>query len=155
MIAAVGNADPGAGAREALQRDVRAGLEAFPSGAPVLVRARAGLSLLIGRAVREAGRKLVLLLPSQAALPAALPPRDHAAVGELLLLADQVRLLPFDPADRDACVSADERLIRGCGRVLAVWDGSPSSPQDPTAHLVAFARGRGLPVHVIHPREAR
>ncbi|MDT0470807.1 hypothetical protein RM863_01455 [Streptomyces sp. DSM 41014] len=44
-------------------------------------------------------------------------------------------MLPFEPLDRDACVSADERLVAGCNR-LAVWDGSPCSGRGATAHVV-------------------
>jgi len=106
---------------------------------------------VFGRAVRAAGRKLTVLLPSQGALPAVLPERDRRAAGELLVLAEHVRLLAFDPADRDACVGADERVVATCRSVLAVWDGSPSDGHDATAHLVAFARARGIQVDVVWP----
>ncbi|MFQ6148510.1 hypothetical protein ACLMNJ_36550 [Streptomyces seoulensis] len=54
--------------------------------------------------------------------------------------------LPFDPLGRDACVSVDERLVAGCSWLLAVWDGSPSSGHDATAHMVAYACARGIAV---------
>ncbi len=56
-----------------------------------------------------------------------------------------MRLLPYDPEGRDACVEADERMIRTSRRLLAVWDGSPSDERDATAHLVAYARAQGHP----------
>jgi hypothetical protein len=87
-------------------------------------------------------------------VPALLPQRDRMAVGELLALAQQVRLLAYDPADRDACVGADEQVIAGCGQLVAVWDGSPSSGRDATAHLVAYARAHGVPVEVLWPEGA-
>ncbi|MFJ9161463.1 hypothetical protein ACIRPS_32230 [Streptomyces griseoviridis] len=59
-------------------------------------------------------------------------------------------MLPFEPLDRDACVSADERLVAGCNR-LAVWDGSPCSGRGATAHVVAYARTRGVAVDVVWP----
>jgi hypothetical protein len=151
MIAAVGHTDLTAGTLELLETELSARLERLAQEAAGLVRAGAGLPVVFGRAVRRAGRKLAVLLPVQGAVPAVLPERDRAAAGELLVLAEQVRVLPFDPADRHACVSADERLIESCRRVLAVWDGSPSTGRDATAHLVAFARTRGIPVEVIWP----
>ncbi|GAA0402035.1 hypothetical protein [Streptomyces luteireticuli] len=152
MIAVVGHPDLAVGA--SLADGLRDALEGCATGASVLVRAGAGLPLLVGQAVREAGRKLVVLLPRPFPGTATLPPRDRAAAGELLLLAEHVRLLPYDPADRDASVSADEQLIASCRQVVAVWDGSPSSGRDATAHLVAFARGRGIPVTVLRPAGA-
>lgn len=152
MIAVVGHPDLAAGA--SLTADLRAVLERCTTGASFLVRAGAGLPVIVGRAVREAGRKLVVLLPAPAPGASALPPRDRAAAGELLVLAEHVHLLPYDPADRDASVSADERLITSCRQVVAVWDGSPSNGRDATAHLVAFARTRGIPVEVFWPTSA-
>ncbi|MFF4218239.1 hypothetical protein [Streptomyces nondiastaticus] len=152
MIAVVGHRDLAAGT--SLAADLRDLLERCTTGASVLVRAGAGLPLVVGRAVREAGRKLVVLLPAPAPGAAALPAYDRAAAGELLVLAEHVRLLPYDPADRDASVSADEQLIRSCRQVVALWDGSPSDGRDATAHLVAFARARGIPVTVFWPPSA-
>ncbi|MGK5545891.1 hypothetical protein ACSNOH_14320 [Streptomyces sp. URMC 127] len=152
MIAVVGHRDLAAGT--SLAADLRDLLDRCTTGAAVLVRAGAGLPVVVGRAVREAGRKLVVLLPAPARGVAAFPPYDRAAAGELLVLADEVRLLPYDPADRDASVSADEKLVRSCRQVVALWDGSPSDGRDATAHLVAYARARGIPVTVFWPAGA-
>jgi hypothetical protein len=51
-------------------------------------------------------------------------------------------------------VSADEQLLSDCGRLLAVWDGSPSRGRDATAHMVAYARARGIPVEIVRPSGA-
>ncbi|MEU5185639.1 nucleoside 2-deoxyribosyltransferase [Streptomyces klenkii] len=152
MIAVVGHRDLAAGT--SLAAELRHLLERCTTGASVLVRAGAGLPVVVGRAVREAGRKLVVLLPAPAPGAAALPPYDRTAAGELLVLAEHVLLLPYDPADRDASVSADEQLIRSCRQVVALWDGSPSDGRDATAHLVAYARARGIPVTVFWPAGA-
>lgn len=151
VIAVVGHRDIGNRTLELVEAELRARLDRLAEGAAALVRVGAGLPLVFGRAAREAGRKLTVLLPAQGAVPAVLPERDRSAAGELLVLAEQVRLLPFDPADRDACVGADERLVATCRTVLAVWDGSPSDGRDATAHLVAFARARGIRVEVVWP----
>ncbi|MEU8625671.1 hypothetical protein [Streptomyces sp. NPDC048669] len=151
MIAVVGHRDLSSTTLELVEAELRARLDRLTEGAATLVRAGAGLPLVFGRVAREAGRKLTVLLPAQDRVPAALPERDRSAVGELLVLAEHVRLLAFDPADRNACVGADERLVEACRTVLAVWDGSPSDGRDATAHLVAFARARGIRVEVVWP----
>ena len=151
MIAVVGHRDLDSRTLELVETELRTRLDSVAENVAAFVRAGAGLPLVFGRAVRAAGRKLTVLLPSQGALPAVLPERDRRAAGELLVLAEHVRLLAFDPADRDACVGADERVVATCRSVLAVWDGSPSDGHDATAHLVAFARARGIQVDVVWP----
>ncbi|WP_443059130.1 hypothetical protein [Streptomyces sp. NBC_00496] len=154
MIAAVGHADLTRDTLELVESELRERLERLFVRASGVVRVGAGVPVAFGRAVRTAGRQLVVVIPTQAAVPVVPPERDRAAAGELLSLARQVRLLAYDPADRDACVGADERLIAGCRKVLAVWDGSPSNGRDATAHLVAYARARGVPVEVLWPEGA-
>ncbi|MDC2950150.1 hypothetical protein [Streptomyces heilongjiangensis] len=154
MIVAVGHADLTAPALELVQAELQGHLDRLSDGATGLVRAGAGVPVAFGRAVRAAGRRLVVLLPTQRAVPAVLPEPDRSGAAELLTLAEEVRLLGFDPADRDARVSADERVVAAGRRVFAVWDGSPSDGRDATAHLVAFARSRGIPVEVVWPAGA-
>ncbi|OII62913.1 hypothetical protein BJP40_26295 [Streptomyces sp. CC53] len=154
MIAAVGHADLTPDSLPLVEAALRARFAHTADGATGVVRVGAGLPLAVGRAVRGAGLGLVVMLPAQGSVPALLPRRDRAAAGELLLLAEHMRLLPYDPEGRDACVGADERMIRTSRRVLAVWDGSPSDGRDATAHLVAYARARGIPVDVVWPAGA-
>ncbi|MDW4908617.1 hypothetical protein RB628_25580 [Streptomyces sp. ADMS] len=144
MIAAVGHADLASDTLKLVEPGLRAVLERLSGGVPGLVRAGAGASLAFGRAMRAADRELVVVIPTQAMVPALLPERDRLAVGELLCLARQVRLLAYDPGHRDACVGADEVLIEGCERMVAVWDGSPSNGRDATAHLVAESSAAAL-----------
>ncbi|MER8007476.1 hypothetical protein [Streptomyces sp. NPDC094149] len=122
-------------------------------GGAGLVCAGVGLPVAFGRAVRASGRRLVVLLPAQHSVPATLPGKDRVGARELLLLAEEVRLAEFDPTDRGARVGA-ERLVRRGGTVLAVWDGSLSDGGDATAHLVAYARARVIPVDVVRPEGA-
>ncbi|GLP67245.1 hypothetical protein TUSST3_38670 [Streptomyces sp. TUS-ST3] len=154
MITAVGHADLTADTLTLVEVELRARLEQQFAQTSAVVRAGAGVPLAFGRAARAAGRELVVVTPSQGLVPALLPQRDRMPTGELLMLAQQARLLAYDPADRDACVGADERMITGCRQLLAVWDGSPSSGRDATAHLVAYARTHGVPVEVVWPRGA-
>ncbi|GAA3820104.1 hypothetical protein [Streptomyces chiangmaiensis] len=151
MIAAVGHADLTPDTLELVEDELRAALERLPERRSALVRAGAAVPVAFGRAVRAAGRELVVVTPAQGMVPALLPERDRVAVGQLVSLAQQVRLVAYDPADRDACVGADEQLIAECRQLLAVWDGSPSNGRDATAHLVAYARAHGVPVEVVWP----
>ncbi|MGW2240536.1 hypothetical protein [Streptomyces sp. NPDC001759] len=153
MIVAVGHDDLTAATLKLVEEELRERLEHMGGGAG-LVRAGAGLPVAFGRAVRASGRRLVVLLPAQHSVPAALPGKDREGARELLLLAEEVRLAEFDPTDRGARGAADERLVRSAGTVLAVWDGSPSDGGDATAHLVAYARARGIPVDVVWPEGA-
>ncbi|KUN20325.1 hypothetical protein AQJ11_29445 [Streptomyces corchorusii] len=154
MITAVGHADLTPATWELVRAELRERLRGLPPDATALVRAGAGLPLAFGRVVHEVGRRLVVLLPERGDAFADAPFHDRRAHRELLALAGRIRMLPFDPLDRDACVSADERLVSGCTRLLAVWDGSPSSGQDATAHMVAYARARGIAVEVVWPAGA-
>ncbi|MCA1223013.1 hypothetical protein [Streptomyces sp. 8L] len=154
MITAVGHADLTPATWELVRTGLRAHLRGLPPDTPALVRAGAGLQLAFGRVAHELGRRLVVLLPEHGDAPPGGNEGALRAHRELRALAAQIRLLPLDPLDRDACVSADERLVAGCSRLLAVWDGSPSSGQDATAHMVAYARARGIAVDVVWPAGA-
>ncbi|WP_327267546.1 hypothetical protein OG233_02350 [Streptomyces sp. NBC_01218] len=151
MIAVVGHKDLSGSTLHLVESELRARLERLTESTTACVRAGAGLPLAFGRAARDTGRKLTVLLPAQGSVPAVLPEPDRRAAAELLVLAAQVRLLAFDPGNRDACVGADENLVSESRTVLAVWDGSLSNGSDATAHLVAFARTRGIPVEVVWP----
>ncbi|SDD64452.1 hypothetical protein [Streptomyces prasinopilosus] len=129
-------------------------LERHVGPGPVTVRCGAGAPLAFGRAAGAAGRRLIVVVPTHDGVPAMPPPRDRTAAGELLNLADQARLLPYEPDHRDSCVGADERMIAAGGLLLAAWDGSPSDGLDATAHLVAYARARGIPVEIVWPAGA-
>ncbi|MFF3935048.1 hypothetical protein [Streptomyces phaeofaciens] len=154
MIAVVGHADVTSETLRLVEAGLAAVLEREPDGEPGVVRAGSGAPVAFGRAAHRAGRDLVVVIPTSGMVPALLPERDRAPIGELLLLARWVRLLAYDPGDRDACVGADEEIVAGCRRLVAVWDGSPSDGRDATAHLVAYARSRGVPVEVLWPRGA-
>ncbi|MFE7276105.1 hypothetical protein [Streptomyces sp. NPDC057623] len=156
MIAVVGHPDLAAPTLAMLEEELYWRLAEFVrAGSAGLVRAGHGLPVAFGRAARAAGLALVTVLPSKNGVPAVLDTCDRRAAGELLLLSEQVRLLEYDPADRSACTGADENLLRTCGRLLAVWDGSPATSRDATAHLVAYARGCGIDVEVLWPADAR
>ncbi|MFF4731609.1 hypothetical protein ACFY3M_41195 [Streptomyces mirabilis] len=152
LIAVVGHADLAPWTLALLEEELRARLaQCAEAGRTGLVRVGQGLPVAFGRAAKKAGLVLVAVVPTLNRVPALLRERDWLAAGELLLLSQQVRLLEYDPADRDACVRADERLLRSCARVVAIWDGTASNGHDATAHLVAYARSHGIGVEVLWP----
>ncbi|MER6981346.1 hypothetical protein ABT317_31325 [Streptomyces carpinensis] len=156
MIAVVGHPDLTAPTLAMLEEELGRRLAEFArAGRAGLVRAGRGLPVAVGRAARAAGLALVTVLPSRNGVPAVLQSCDRKAAGELLLLSEQVQLLEYDPSDHGACLGADESMLRSCARLLAVWDGSPSSRRDATAYLVAFARSSGMDVEVLWPEGAR
>ncbi|MER7484848.1 hypothetical protein ABTY20_02635 [Streptomyces sp. NPDC126497] len=150
-ITVVGHADLTPDTLLLVESALRTRLARRPAPAVTVVRAGAGTPLASGRAARASGCPLAVVIPRHLE-GLAMPPRRHrTASGELLTLADEVRLLAYDPVDRDSCVGADERLVASGDLLLAVWDGSPSSGRDATAHLVTYARTRGVPVEVVWP----
>ncbi|MEW1700492.1 hypothetical protein [Streptomyces sp. NPDC091278] len=151
MITAVGHENLPPDTLAPVEREPRIRVERYAGPAPGLVRAGAGLPAAFGRAVRVSGRRLVVVLPSCGLLPEAVPPGRLAPLREVTELADEVRLPAYDTADRNARVRADETLVARSGRLLAVWDGSPTDGRDATAHLVAHARAHGVRVEVVRP----
>ncbi|WP_406725556.1 hypothetical protein WJ438_14125 [Streptomyces sp. GD-15H] len=153
-IALVGHADLTPRALELVECELRERLEERFARGAAMVRCGAGAPLAFGRAVCASGRRLIVVIPAFNGVPAMPPRRDRMATGELLNLADQARLLAYDPNHRDSCVGADERMVASSGLLLAVWDGSPSNGRDATAHLVTYARARGIPVEIVWPAGA-
>ncbi len=153
-IAVVGHADLTPDTLLLVESVLRTRLARRPAPAVAMVRTGAGTPLASGRAARAAGCPLAVVIPARIGMPALPPRRDRTAAGELLTLADEVRLLTYDPVDRGSCIGADERLVASSGLLLAVWDGSPSDGRDATAHLVTYARARGVPVEIVWPAGA-
>lgn len=152
LITVVGHPDLAPGTLRLLEEELREWLaRCAEAGRTGMVRVGQGLPVAFGRAAKQAGLALVTVVPTLNRVPALLRERDRLAAGELLLLSQQVRLLEYDPVDQDACVRADERLLRACARVVAIWDGTATSGHDTTAHLVAYARRRGIHVEVLWP----
>ncbi|MQY15039.1 hypothetical protein SRB5_52160 [Streptomyces sp. RB5] len=153
MIGIVGHADLTPPSLRLLEGELRTRLEGLtPRATDGVARVGSRLSVAFGRAARAAGLRLIALVPAYDRLPA-LPPGsgDAGAAGETLLLADQVRLIEYDPTLTVPDITADEQLVGACRRLLAVWDGSRSTARDATAHLVAYARGLGIEVDVVWP----
>lgn len=85
---------------------------------------------------------------------AKIKPDNVACYDELLASADSVHVMAFDTARRESYMAASKYLLSNVQEVVAVWDGGSSGGLGGTADVVAEARRRSLPVHVVWPRGA-
>ncbi|WP_328385097.1 hypothetical protein OHS81_13930 [Streptomyces sp. NBC_00400] len=109
-----------------------------------------GSDTLFAEAVVEAGGRLVVVLPSRDYRQAKVKP-DHAAAFDRLAAAAEVVTMPYDAANREAYEAANGELLKRADRLVAVWDGMPSTGKGGTADTVELARDAGLPVDVVWP----
>lgn len=73
----------------------------------------------------------------------------------LLARAAGTVMLGFDHPCGEAYMAAGRRIVDECDELLAVWDGFPSDGLGGTGDVVAYARRRGVPVHVVWPTGVR
>ena len=113
-----------------------------------------GSDTLFAEAVVEAGGGLVVILPSRDYQEAKIKP-DHAPAFKRLASMADVVTMPYDTANRDAYEAANGELLKRADRLVAVWDGMPSTGKGGTADTVEQARQAGLPVDVVWPTGAK
>ena len=109
-----------------------------------------GADSVFAQAVLDVGGQLEVVLPSRGYREQKVKP-DHIAQFDKLVERANVRVLPFDRANRDAYEAANEVLLESCDRLFAVWDGGGAIDKGSTASVVHQARSRGIPVDVIWP----
>lgn len=144
---------------DAVSAAVDAVLDRLGEGGTVALTAVSSLAegadrLVARRVLDRPDGRLVALLP--------LEPDDFATdfesdasvreFNELLAAADEVQVIPADPADasREAAYErAGLAVLAGCDVLVALWDGEPSRGRGGTAELVEQARGSGHLVEVI------
>ena len=134
---------------------VRAHLRTLDVGSLVGVSCLArGSDSLFAEVVIELGGQLEVVLPSTNYREAKVKP-DHAPQFDRLVgKASVVNTMPFDTANRDAYVAANEAVLGSIDQLVAIWDGQPSPDRGGTAGAVKEARDRGVDVHVIWPQGA-
>jgi hypothetical protein len=140
---------------------VRAELERLlrmfePSGLVGLSRVAAGADSLFAESVLAAGGRLVAVLPSRDYRQATVKP-DHAETYDrLTAAADEVVVLPYETANRQAYEEVNRILLERADRLVAIWDGQPGSSEKAgtMAEIVADARAAGLAVDVVWPAGA-
>ncbi|WP_017539009.1 hypothetical protein [Nocardiopsis halophila] len=106
-------------------------------------------------AVLDAGGTLEVVLPSVDYREAKVEPGDLGRFDGLLMRSALVRYMPHRSAGPDAYRDANESVLAGTDRLVAVWDGRPSGGKGGTGDAVEAARARGVPVDVVWPDGAR
>ncbi|QBI52068.1 hypothetical protein [Streptomonospora litoralis] len=114
-----------------------------------------GADQIFAEVVLEAGGLLEVVLPSVDYREAKVTPDNLARFDDLLMRAAAVRYMPHRTAGREAYEDANEAVLGGIDRLVAVWDGHPSGGKGGTGDAVDAARNRGVPVDVVWPVGAR
>ena len=107
------------------------------------------------RVVLDLGGTVEVILPAEDYRERKVKPDNRETFESLIRQAAAVRVLPFDTSTRAAYMVASEALLNEVEHLVAVWDGQPSDGHGGTAHVVAAARERLLPVTVVWPDGAR
>ncbi|MBI3689112.1 MAG: hypothetical protein HY241_17540 [Actinobacteria bacterium] len=112
-----------------------------------------GADSLFGQAVLDRGGRLEVIVPA-AEYRDALPAEHHDSYDRLLAQAGAVHRLDFVASTAEAHLAASLRMLAMVTELLAVWDGQPARGYGGTADVVAAARARSVPVHVLWPAGA-
>jgi hypothetical protein len=113
-----------------------------------------GADLIFARAVTELGGSLEAIIPA-GRYRDGLPADSRPEYDRLLAKAAVVRRLPFTESTSESHMAASKLMIDAADELYAVWDGQPARGYGGTADVVAYARERGKPVHVIWPSGAQ
>lgn len=132
-------------------RAALAGLEERVTGLSCLAD---GADQVFACAVLDHGGQIEAVIPADQ-YREGLPPGAHAGYDRLLARAVHVHRLPFSESDSGAHMAASEFMVSDADRLWAVWDGQPARGYGGTADVVAYARGKSVPVRVIWPNGAR
>ncbi len=112
-----------------------------------------GADSVFAEAVLDIGGQLEVVLPSTNYREAKVKPDHLAQFDALVARATTVRVMDFDNAGREAYEAANEALVRGVDRMIAVWDGQDGQRAG-TGTVVELARQRGIPVDIVWPQGA-
>jgi hypothetical protein len=112
-----------------------------------------GADQIFARTVLELGGRLHVIVAASG-YRATLPPDARRAYDELLGRADKVDTMPFELPVPASYTAANEAMLRGADRLIAVWDGRPARGVGGTAEAVEEARRREIRVEIMWPRGA-
>ncbi len=110
-----------------------------------------GADSIFAAQVLEAGGELEVILPASSYRVTKVKPEDRPLFDNLVSLARNVVVMPFDDSSRQAYEAANNALLERIDRLMAVWDGKSSVDQGGTAAVVGNARDLGIPVEIIWP----
>ncbi|MFC8125723.1 hypothetical protein [Streptomyces sp. NPDC057302] len=156
-VAVTGHMDLVAGAtdpvRTALRELLAGAYDDALAGRSCLAR---GADTLFAEEILALGGRLSAIIPSRDYRDTVVAPTDLVRFDALCEAADEVVIMPFEHAGREAYEAANRRLLQGADRLLAVWDGSaPTGRGGGTADTVAAARSAGLTVDIVWPPGTR
>jgi hypothetical protein len=114
----------------------------------------AGADQVFADAVLTAGGHLEAIIPA-ARYRDGMTPAERDGFEALLPRAAAVHRLPFTDPTAEAHMAAGAFMVGRADELWAVWDGQPGRGHGGTADVVAYARGRGVPVRVFWPDGAR
>lgn len=111
-----------------------------------------GADTLFAEAVLAVGGRLVVVVPSQDYRRNTVEPEHGASYDRLVEAAEEVLVLPYGTANRQAYEAANAVLVERADRLVAVWNGVPPTGKGGgTADAVLEARAAGIPVDVVWP----
>ncbi|WNZ09988.1 hypothetical protein [Streptomyces sp. 11x1] len=114
-----------------------------------------GADTVFAEAVLAAGGRLVVVVPSRDYRRGVVEPEHGGSYDRLSAAAEEVVVLPYETADREAYEAANAVLVQRADRLVAVWDGAPPTGMGGgTADAVVAARAAGIPVDVVWPEGA-
>lgn len=114
-----------------------------------------GADQVFADVVLDLGGEVEVILPSADYRERKVKPDNREQFESLLARAADVRIMPFETANRDAYSAAGDAVLADVDALVAVYDGAPPDGKGGTGDTVRAARERGLPVIVIWPNGAR
>jgi hypothetical protein len=109
----------------------------------------AGADQLFARLVVDLGGSLYVVLPFADYERTLHGSRARTTFRRLVRLADEVETLEWSKSDEESFFSAGKRVVDLSELLVAVWDGRPAQGLGGTADVVAYAKERGRPTHVV------
>lgn len=116
-----------------------------------------GADRVFAQVLLELGGQLEAIIPpgDYTDHPASPGLEDRPSLEDLLGRAMSVRWLTKPLARPEAYVAANDAMLATIDSLVAVWNGESSNKRGGTAHVVATARSRRIPVTVIWPAGAQ
>lgn len=114
-----------------------------------------GADQLFAHAILAAGGDLHAIVPSDRYESTFQTGRAMASYVALLSLAENQTVLPFPMPSEDAFLAAGHEVADRSDVLIAVWDGDEAVGRGGTGDVVAYARERGVDVHVVWPPGSR
>jgi len=114
-----------------------------------------GADSVFAQVLLDLGGRLEVILPTIDYGRSLTADRDAVTFADLLRRAVSVRAAAPGRPSTAAYVAANDAMLDSIDHLYAVWDGVESGAPGSTAHVVATARSRRLPITVVWPEGAR